>query len=160
MAAATIAKDTTSDAVDERHEKISEIISTSVKWSAAGGVVPLPYLDLIAIGAVQANMVRKLAAVYDLEADEQNVKAIVAALVGTLAPAAISASLLGSSAKLVPFTGTLVGSVGMAAFASASTYAIGKAFVRHFEGGGNLMNFSVDAVKQDLKADFAAAKAK
>ncbi|MEP5728222.1 MAG: DUF697 domain-containing protein [Sulfitobacter sp.] len=147
-------------ALASRHEKVADIIASSVKWSAAGGVVPVPYLDLLAIGAVQVQMVRKIAAAYDMDADEQNLKAIISSLLGTLAPAAVSTSLLGSSVKLVPIGGTLLGSAGMAAFAASSTYAIGKIFVRHFEGGGSIVDFSADAIKKDLQAEFASAKSK
>ncbi|KMK66296.1 YcjF family protein [Puniceibacterium sp. IMCC21224] len=162
MATATIAKDdekTTTEA-DMRHQKAAEIISSSVKWSAAGGIVPVPYLDLLAIGAVQIQMVRKIAAAYGQDADEQNLKAVITSLLGTLAPAAVSTSLLGASVKLIPFSGTLIGSAGMATFAAASTYAIGKIFVRHFEGGGSMLDFSVDAIKKDLQEEFSSARAK
>ena len=70
-------------------------------------------------------------------------------------PAAASASVVGSSFKIVPGPGTLIGSVSMAGFAAASTYAIGKVFVRHFEGGGSMFDFSADSIEQDLKNEFA-----
>lgn len=159
MTTATATK-LTDAAIDARHQKVAEILSSSVKWSAAGGVVPVPYLDLLAIGAVQVQMVRKIATLYQMDADEQNLKALISSLLGTLAPAAVSTSLLGSSVKLVPIGGTLLGSAGMAAFAAASTYAIGKVFVRHFEGGGSIMDFSVEGIKEDLQAEYAAAKSK
>jgi len=162
MATTTMAKNENKaeTPVEIRHQKVAEIISSSVKWSAAGGVVPVPYLDLLAIGAVQVQMVRKIAAAYAQDADEQNLKALITALLGTLAPAAVSTGLLGSSVKLIPFSGTLIGSAGMAAFAAASTYAIGKVFVRHFEGGGSMLDFSVDAIKKDLQDEFASASSK
>ena len=37
------------------------IIANAVKWSAAAGVIPVPYVDLVALGAVQFTMVRDLA---------------------------------------------------------------------------------------------------
>ncbi|WP_146587874.1 YcjF family protein [Puniceibacterium confluentis] len=162
MATAALSKEDekTATAVEARHGKVAEIISSSVKWSAAGGVVPVPYLDLLAIGAVQVQMVRKISAAYGMEADEQTLKALITSLLGTLAPAAVSTSLLGSSVKLIPFSGTLIGSAGMAAFAAASTYAIGKVFVRHFEGGGSMLDFSVEAIKKDLQEEFSSARAK
>jgi uncharacterized protein (DUF697 family) len=83
---------------------------------------------------------------------------LISTLLGTLAPSAVSGALVGSSLKLIPFSGSLLGSVSLAAFGSAATYAVGKAFVRHFEGGGTLDNFSVEAIKDDLKKDFSKAK--
>ena len=137
------------------HSEVAKIISSSIRWAAVGGVVPLPYVDLAAIGVVQVQMVRKLALAYGLAADDQNIKAIITSLLGTLVPAAASVSLVGSSFKIVPGPGTLIGSVSMAGFAAASTYAIGKVFVRHFEGGGTMFDFSADAIEKDLKNEFA-----
>jgi uncharacterized protein (DUF697 family) len=141
------------------HAEAARVISSAVKWSAAAAIVPVPYVDLLALGAVQIKMVRDLAQVYGLEADSETLKGVISALLGTLAPAAISGGLLGSALKVVPVGGTIVGSVGLAAFGSAATYAIGKIFVTHFEKGGTLKTFSAEAIEADLKKEFATAKA-
>jgi uncharacterized protein (DUF697 family) len=142
------------------HAEAARVISKAVKWSAAAAIVPVPYLDLVALGAVQVRMVRDLAQAYGVDADSETTKVAVSALLGTLAPAFVSGSLLGSSLKLVPVGGTILGSVGLAAFGSAATYAVGKIFVGHFEKGGTLSSFSAESVEEDLKKEFAAAKAK
>ncbi|MDN2584307.1 DUF697 domain-containing protein [Aquibium sp. ELW1220] len=142
------------------HAEAAVVISRSVAWSAAAAVVPVPYVDLLALGAVQVKMVRDLAGVYGVDASSETLQAVISALLGTLAPAAISGSLLGSALKVVPVGGTILGSVGLAAFGSAATYAIGKIFVRHFEAGGTLKSFSAAAVEEDLKKEFSAARAR
>jgi uncharacterized protein (DUF697 family) len=141
------------------HAEAARVISTAVKWSAAAAIVPVPYIDLLALGAVQVKMVRDLAQVYGLEAEGETLKGVISALLGTLAPAAISGGLLGSALKVIPVGGTIVGSVGLAAFGSAATYAIGKIFVAHFDQGGTVTSFSAEAIEADLKKEFAAAKA-
>ena len=140
------------------HAEAARVISTAVKWSAAAAIVPVPYFDLLALGAVQVKMVRDLAQVYGLEAEGETLKGVISALLGTLAPAAISGGLLGSALKVIPIGGTIVGSVGLAAFGSAATYAIGKIFVAHFDQGGTVKSFSAEAIEADLKKEFAAAK--
>jgi uncharacterized protein (DUF697 family) len=140
------------------HAEAARVISTAVKWSAAAAIVPVPYIDLLALGAVQVKMVRDLARVYGLEAEGETLKGVISALLGTLAPAAISGGLLGSALKVIPIGGTIVGSVGLAAFGSAATYAIGKIFVAHFDQGGTVKSFSAEAIEADLKKEFAAAK--
>jgi uncharacterized protein (DUF697 family) len=140
------------------HAEAARVISTAVKWSAAAAIVPVPYIDLLALGAVQVKMVRDLAQVYGLEAEGETLKGVISALLGTLAPAAISGGLLGSALKVIPVGGTIVGSVGLAAFGSAATYAIGKIFVAHFDQGGTVKSFSAEAIEADLKKEFAAAK--
>ena len=140
------------------HAEAARVISTAVKWSAAAAIVPVPYVDLLALGAVQVKMVRDLAQIYGLEAEGETLKGVISALLGTLAPAAISGGLLGSALKVIPVGGTIVGSVGLAAFGSAATYAIGKIFVAHFDQGGTVKSFSAEAIEADLKKEFAAAK--
>jgi len=61
--------------------------------------------------------------------------------------------------KFIPGGGTIIGSVGISVFGAASTYAIGKVFVRHFEGGGTISSLSADSIKDDLEKEFSSAKA-
>jgi uncharacterized protein (DUF697 family) len=136
------------------------IISNAVKWSAAAGMIPVPYVDLVALGAVQFTMVRDLASLYDIDTDKKLVQTVVSTTLGTLAPTVVSTSLVGSSLKLIPGGGTLFGSASVAAFSAAATYAIGKVFVRHFENGGTLQNFSAENIQDELKDEFASASTK
>ncbi|MEO5344238.1 MAG: DUF697 domain-containing protein [Gammaproteobacteria bacterium SHHR-1] len=142
------------------HAKSARVIASAVKWSAAAAVVPVPYVDLLALASVQVKMVRDLARVHGQDAGDETLPGVISALLGTLVPASLSTGLLGSSLKVIPGGGSLIGSLGMAAFASASTFAIGKIFVIHFAKGGTLSNFSAEAVEDDLKKEFSAAKAK
>ena len=142
------------------HERAAEIISSSVRWSAAAGAVPLPLLDLVALGVVQAKMISDLSQAYGQPVNAEAAKSVVSVLLGTLLPAGVTGALLGSGSKTVPMLGTVLGMVSMAAFGAAATYAIGKVFVRHFEKGGSLESFSAEAVKEELKAEFSRAKDK
>ena len=142
------------------HERAAEIISSSVRWSAAAGAVPLPILDLVALGVVQAKMISDISQAYGQPVNAEAAKSVVSVLLGTLLPAGVTGALLGSGSKTVPMVGTVLGMVSMAAFGAAATYAIGKVFVRHFEKGGSLESFSAEAVKEELKAEFSRAKDK
>jgi uncharacterized protein (DUF697 family) len=144
---------------EDLHAEVARVISTAVNWSAAAAIVPVPLVDLLALGAVQVGMVRDLAKIYNVDAESDKLKGLISALLGTLAPAAISGGLLGSAIKFVPMGGTVIGSAGFAAFSSAATYAIGKVFVKHFENGGKVKSFVSKAVETDLQKEFAAAKA-
>lgn len=143
---------------ESSQDQAASIISSSVKWGAAASVIPVPYLDLVGLAAVQLSMVKDITRAYGQEPKNETIRGLISTLLGTLAPSVVSGALVGSSLKLIPFSGSLLGSVSLAAFGSAATYAVGKAFVRHFEGGGTLDNFSVEAIKDDLKKDFSKAK--
>jgi uncharacterized protein (DUF697 family) len=136
------------------------IIADAVKWSAAAGAIPIPYVDLAALGAVQYTMVRDLTSLYGNEADKGVVKTVVSTTLGTLAPTYLSGHLVGSSLKVIPGPGTILGSASVAAFSAAATYSIGKIFVRHFESGGTLKSFSAESIQEELKDEFASASEK
>lgn len=146
------------ETLENSQDRAAKAISTSVKWAAAASVIPVPYLDLLGLAAVQLGMVKDIAEAYGQEPKAEVTRGLISALLGTLAPTAASGALVGSSLKFVPFGGSLLGSISVAAFGAAATYAVGKVFVRHFESGGTIDDFSVEAVQEDLKKDFAAAK--
>ena len=142
----------------ENVEQAGKIISDAMKWSIAASVIPVPKLDLVGIAAVQANMVSEIAKVYGSTLPKQAVKAVVSVLLGTLAPMGATSLVLGVTAKYVPGYGSIIGGVSLAGFAAASTYAIGKVFVGHFENGGTLADFDVKSVTAKLKEEFSKVK--
>jgi uncharacterized protein (DUF697 family) len=151
---------TVQSAETDIHARAAEIISSAVKWSAAAGAVPVPLLDLVALGVVQAKMVADLSEVYGKPVRSEAARGVVSVLLGTLLPAGATGALFGSGVKMAPVIGSVLGMASMAAFGGAASYAIGKVFVRHFESGGSLADFSADAVRQELQAEFGKAKAK
>ena len=135
----------------------SAIISSSTKWSVVASFIPLPYLDIASLGVIQVNMIVDLSKLYEQKVSKQAVQGLVAVLFGTLAPAGAAQYALTSSAKFIPGYGSAVSAVTLATFGAAATYAIGKTFVRHFENGGSVENFSVSEIQADLKKEFAKA---
>src|SRR5262245_32980442 len=93
--------------------RASKIISSSVKWSMGAGLIPLPMLDLIALGAVQTRMLIDLSEVYGQPFGKEAANTIVSVLLGTLIPGAAAGAVVGSSVKMAPMGGTLVGVVSM-----------------------------------------------
>lgn len=161
----TVSGATTGDAgvqdggVDEaKLDDVGQIVSSAVKWSAAAGLVPLPFLDLVALGAVQTRMLMDLSKVYGHSFGKEAANAIVSVLLGTLIPSAAAGAVMGSAVKAAPGVGTLAGIASMSAFGAAATYAIGKVFARHLAGGGKPGDFSATSIADDLKAEFRRGK--
>ena len=149
--------------IEDRLTAASRIISSATRWAAAAGAVPVPLLDSVALATVQGKMLADLSALYGHSIRSEVANGLVSVSLGTLLPAGVTTflgSFLGSSVKAIPGVGTALGMISMASFGSAATYAIGKVFVRHFENGGTVANFSADAVKEDLKAEFTKAGGK
>lgn len=144
----------------ERLDKASAIISNKCKWSGAAGFIPVPYLDLAGLAAVQVKMVSDLSELYGKTVKQEAIKTTVATLLGTLTTAGLAAPVAFSTVKIIPGLGSVAGGLSMGALGAAATYAIGKVFVNHFEGGGTLSNFDVDKVKDDLKNTFTSKSAK
>jgi uncharacterized protein (DUF697 family) len=138
-------------------DKVSELIASAAKWSVASALIPIPHVDVIVIGGIQANLINNIAKVYGSSFTKESVRSLATLLVGTLAPALGTDAVIGSTIKYVPGYGSLVGFVSMSAFSVAATYAIGKVMVKHFEGGGTAENFNVDSIKADLKSEFQKA---
>lgn len=142
---------------DNRLDDASELIASASKWSAAAALVPVPYVDLIALAAVQTKLIIDLSALYGEKTNKQAVNGVVSVLLGTLLPVGASQATVSVLSKFMPGYGSLVGAASMVAFGSTATYAIGRVFVRHFENGGTISTFSVENVKSELKKEFAAA---
>lgn len=136
-------------------EKAGEAISSGCGWAAATAFIPLPILDLTALAAVQANMINEIAKAYGQTFTKEAVRGIVSVLLGTLIPGTLTSGL-----KFSPGVGTMLGAITHGAFSSASTYAVGKVLVRHFENGGTSCNFDAQSVTDELKKEFSIAQNK
>jgi uncharacterized protein (DUF697 family) len=141
-------------------DRAGEIISNSVKWAAAAGAVPLPFLDTVALAVVQVKMLMDLSEVYEQKLSKEAAEGLVSVLLGSLLPTAATGMLIGSTIKYAPVVGTIAGMATMAALGSAATYAVGKVFARHLVKGGTVASFSADAIKNELKAEYDNAKSK
>ncbi|MFT5914379.1 MAG: hypothetical protein ACJAWV_002949 [Flammeovirgaceae bacterium] len=134
-------------------EKADKVINTHVLVSMGAGAIPIPFLDVAAVSAIQLDLIRELSYIYDVEFSDSVSKNLISALAGgTLAK--IGASLI----KTIPGIGTLLGGASMVALSGASTYAIGQVFVKHLKQGGILSNFDFDWAKNMYKEEFEKGK--
>jgi uncharacterized protein (DUF697 family) len=140
-------------------------IKRHVLAAAAVGVVPLPWVGLAALAGLQLNLLRCLAKVYAVEFSSQIGKSAIGALVGSDLSVALSANL----AKSIPGPGWVVGAASATLLGAASTYALGKVFVQHFESGSTFLTFDPAKVKayyaqlykqgkEDVRKNFAGLK--
>ncbi len=120
-------------------------------WSAVAGTIPVPFVDLAAVGGVQIQMLRRISQIYDVPFSENRGKVLIAGLAGSMIPAT---SVIGatSMAKTVPIVGTAISFVAMPALSAGATYAIGMAFIQHFASGGTLLDFDPPDYREFIKA--------
>ena len=142
----------------ERQVRALQIVKANCGWSSAAGVIPVPLLDLAAIAGVQYRMVRQLTDLYGIPYNKRTVDSIVGALVGSggvLIASPVAASLL----KVVPVVGTFLSTLVVPATAAASTFALGKVFIQHFESGGTLLSLNPEAQRTYYYNEFRKAEA-
>ena len=127
----------------ERSERADRIIRTHTLWGMGAGLIPVPMFDVLAVSAIQIDMLKQLAEAYDSDFTENLGKTFVTALTGGTF-ARVGASLI----KAVPGVGTLVGGASMSVLSGASTYAVGQVAKRHYETGGNLVDIDLDSARK------------
>ena len=143
--------DATAAAPESRSETATKLVDRFAIWSGVAGLVPIPVVDLLAVGGLQVQMLRRLSQIYDVEFSENRGKAIIAALAGTMIPAT-SGMGAASALKAVPILGMLASGFVMPALSAGATFAIGKAFIQHFESGGTLLDFNPPDYREFVKA--------
>jgi uncharacterized protein (DUF697 family) len=134
-----------------RSEVASKLVDRFAMWSGVAGLIPVPVVDVAAVGGLQVQMLRRLSQIYDVPFSENSGKAVIAAVAGTMIPAT---SGIGAASMLkgVPVLGTIAAGFVMPALSAGATYAIGKAFVQHFETGGTLLDFNPPDYREFIKA--------
>jgi len=133
--------ETAADTPEQREEMATSLVDRFALWSGVAGLIPMPGVDVLAVGGLQVQMVRRLSQIYDVPFSENRGKALVLSLAGSLIPAT-SGIGAASMFKFVPVIGPLASAFVMPALSAGATYAIGKAFIQHFASGGTLLDFN------------------
>jgi uncharacterized protein (DUF697 family) len=136
---------------EERDEAASKLVDRFSLWSGAAGLIPVPLVDIAAVGGVQLQMLRRLSEIYVVPFSENQGKSIIASVAGAVVPE-LSAAGISSAFKFVPVVGTAVGTCSMAVFSAGATWVIGKVFIQHFASGGTLLDFNPPDYRKFIKA--------
>lgn len=151
MAPKSTDKDETSDTPESRNAEASKLVDRFSLWSGVAGLIPAPIIDVFAVGGLQLQMLNRLSQIYGVPFSENRGKALIASLAGSWIPAT-SGIGAASSLKFVPILGTIVAGFVMPVLSAGATYAIGKAFIKHFESGGTLLDFNPPDYREFVKA--------
>jgi uncharacterized protein (DUF697 family) len=149
------------EALNQRMKRLS-VANNSVKnYTMAAmtvGLVPAPLIDMAALSAIQLKMVHSAANNYDVPFSKNIAKSIIGSLLGS--SIAVTLALpVASFIKVVPVLGQSAGTISTALIGAASTYAIGKIFVEHFESGGTFLNFDEEKAKAHFKELYEEGRA-
>lgn len=133
---------------EEKQAKASEIIKNHVGYSLGAAFIPFPGADLLAVSAIQLNMLRSLAKIYGVGFMDALGKNIISAVAGG-SIARLGASLV----KAIPGVGTVVGVMSMPVLSGASTYALGRVVANHFHKGGTLDDFDLKNARKGYESE-------
>jgi|SRR4051794_21250542 uncharacterized protein (DUF697 family) len=139
----------------ERDEMAEHVVKRFSGYAAAAGVIPLPIVDLLAVGGIQLQMLRKLAAIYGVPFSENRGKSVLASLAGSVIPVSAGTGIM-SALKFVPALGGTLAAFTMPAVSGGATYVIGKVFIQHFASGGSLLDFNPGDYREFIKKHSAA----
>jgi uncharacterized protein (DUF697 family) len=141
-----------------RLEKAHNSIKNYTMGAMAVGLVPAPVIDMVALSAIQLKMVHSTANIYDVPFSKNMAKSIIASILGS--SIAVTLALpVSSFIKFIPILGQSSGVISTALIGSASTYAIGKIFVEHFESGGTFLDFDEEKAKAHFKSLYEEGRA-
>ena len=135
----------------ERKGRARKLVERFSLYSGVAGLLPVPVVDVAAVGGVQLQMLRRISQLYDVPFSKNRGKAIVASLAGTMIPASTGLGVA-SIAKSVPIAGTAIGAMTAPAMSVGATYVIGMTFVEHFARGGTLLDFDPPDHREFIKA--------
>ena len=147
----------------EREEAASQLVDRFSLWSGAAGLIPMPLIDVVAVGGVQLQMLRKLSEIYGVPFTDNRGKSVIASLAGAIIPASTAtttAMTFGSLIKGIPGIGSAVGALTMPVYSAGATYVIGQVFMKHFASGGTLLDFNPPDYREFIKAQQARFKRK
>jgi uncharacterized protein (DUF697 family) len=125
----------------ERRKSVARtIVERHATYSAVGGIIPLPIVNIASVTAVIVRMVKMLSDLYGVPFERDRARAIVVGLMGGSMPTGLGAATASTLIYVVPGS-NLIGLAISSITAVACTRSIGRVFVEHFESGALLIDF-------------------
>jgi len=151
---------TLEQAVEQRVTRASQahnILKKHALAAMAVGIVPVPLIDMTAIIAVQVNLLYRLARLYKLTFSPHLVKSLLTFLLSGIL-IGVESKPLSNLLKIIPIVGQVSGIVSMSVLGGATTYAVGKVFIEHFESGGTFLDADPQKMRQHFQQIYEEGK--
>jgi uncharacterized protein (DUF697 family) len=130
----------------KRRLRALAIVERHANFSAIGGVIPLPIINMASITAIIIRMVRLLSQLYGVPFQRNRARAIVIGLMGGVMPTGLATIATSTLIYFVPGY-NLVGLAVSSVSASAYARSIGQLLIEHFEKGSTLVDFPSVALR-------------
>lgn len=141
-----------------RRARARAIVERHANYSAMGGFIPLPIVNVAAVTAVTVRMVRTLSKLYDEPFERNRAHAIVIGLMGGVMPTGLATVATSTIGYFIPGY-NLIGLAVSSVTASAYARSIGRMIIDHFESGATLEHdrFALKQIRRWPKADLPPA---
>jgi uncharacterized protein (DUF697 family) len=126
----------------QRQSQANAIVERYANFSALGGVIPVPLVNVASVTVIILRMVKKLCQLYGVPYEQGRARALIVGLAGGAVPTTASAVTTSTLVYFIPGV-NLLGLAVSSVTASVCARAIGRRFVEHFETGASLMDFPV-----------------
>lgn len=143
---------------DEKQKELQRLINKNMVYSMGLSFVPVPMLDSFLVSAIQLKVIREISMLYGIPFYRDAVKAYIGSVFSMIGYD-LGTELLKSFVRKIPIIGTASALVSPVV-AAASTYAIAKVFIYHYELGGDLLNFKPEKVRSYFAKQFEDGKTK
>jgi uncharacterized protein (DUF697 family) len=145
--------------MDARDVTAKNIVEKHMWYAAGAGLVPVPYLDMAAITAVNVRMIKELADTYGIEFVEERGKTLAAALLGGVGAGMVARNMtVNTVIRAIPLIGQAAATLSMSIFGGAATYALGSVFTQHFVSGGTLLDFDPEKARAYVSEQYQKGK--
>lgn len=125
-----------------RRARALRIVDRYAAYSAVGGIVPLPLVNVASITGLTVRMVKVLSDHYGAPFEKDRARAIVVGFVAGVMPSGLGSIASSTLTYLMPHA-ALAGLAVSSVTAAACTRSIGHIFVEHFENGATLADLHV-----------------
>jgi uncharacterized protein (DUF697 family) len=120
-----------------RRRRAGAIVERHANFSAIGGFIPLPIVNVAAIAAVTVRMVKALSKLYGVPFERNRAHAVVIGLMGGVMPTGLATIATSTIGYFVPGY-NLIGLAVSSVTASVLARRIGQMLIEHFETGATL----------------------
>ena len=140
----------------DRKRVAQSLVNRHSALAAGVGLVPATGFDALATSGVALTLMKRLSDTYEVQFSRQVGLNIFFTLLSGSVPLAfrgVTCSLL----KMIPVVGNLASAATMPILTGSVVYAIGQTMIRHYEAGGDLLNFDARQARDYFQEQLAAA---
>ena len=119
----------------ELRKRAPKIVNNYTLLAGGLGLIPIPSIYQVAVGGLLGKMLYDLSELYGTSLTKQKNKAIIASVLGGAHSEWITVYLGNYIEKVLPGMSAIGNTITRPVVAAATTYSIGRLFVKHFDSG-------------------------